>query len=1457
MSPPVFIGTPLFTGGFAEGMPGGYVPPPPPPEPFNYAADEHYYEFYPPTYPLKGLSYEQLLKDEDSRRDSKKRAIIDHCEWEKKLPGADIEAIDAKMNADIKKLNESYSDYLVVLKEEYDKQNKADEEPKATPEEEKPKTTSEDETKRRYNAMLQAFKTFIVPIKQALDDEVKRYLAQSIKEKVKDLAHHKSEVNKLIDEAQSKTDSLKSAYPEFSSKLFDDLINDLAAKYPDIAEMIKNTIKDDDLEKALNTYKSIYEKHKEDLKAKQEEIKKIDEQILAAGTDTGKIKKLNETRQKLRNELLQITRKYGTKVYNIQKSYPVLAGLKLEELEELVSGKVEEEPKEEAEEGDMKKPPPEIVNEFNELNAKEKQEMDDVGKWVEEEFEKLKNWKITVGEATWEKNKKAFEEEENKKTQAIFDERDKRIKAIEEKYETPITEIIAEYPSLERPSGVWSKMVNGIKAIGGVIGRKLHSFFGFDSKNTTKIPISKPLFSSEAKAAKGAPTPLKPPEIIGGEAKLIKGPQLLSVQSKKAAQKDGLNGLQEEIQTVMGYLTSMGSNPYKDGFIQFYNNQLAIINDLLGASNYGEENYKELKGVENLFQQHVDSIESLLFDENIDEAVKNRQQIVSRITALEDMIQSLESQSLKQIFKALFEQKKPRWEQQLDSLSMRVSITSTALQPAMQQYRIGNLGKAYQLAERVMSNPATEPIIKRQATKLCNKLQEEMNNYLAKNDKTGKYTVDLFMNRKIAQELEQIYEDTHTYVKEQLDIINLPSTTPDTAKKMIKAIRDYINDEIRKGYVQTSLATQGLVPTENTDEKGRKDEIEQAQTEFLAKMKKLHESTYIINNQLMSGDLTARRDAVIEHHIAEVEEILNSEEYKNLIRTNSNSSKYFSLTNKVSTLADTIMDETAKEISEIDVKLNYSKDKLRPDEIAKLTIRKQKLEEIKKEYSEKGDINYQRVKYGFEQQKPALIRAIRESKEMTEVMSIVKSIIPTYIDSDDPERPTRIQLNNSAADINDLINKLPKICNLIDNAKTTLQLRNLIEIDSKYTDEANKTLNMYLDSRKRMFEELLNDLVKNRFKMSSVDALTKTEQLISDYEGLNKLLDDCVVPEIYEYYHTQYFNLFEQAISRIKPDYERITADIKPFDDFNDRREFSYEGRLKQIKREITGIRSQYETRLQQINTTYSKSMSDKTGMKNKQIESLSTIIAGLDFEDLFNYCIQLNIDRGANYQKLTKNMKSETIEKYHKNIQSLDKISKEDIRDPTKISKNPYLDLYRKIYLNFKRDEAIPEYILNIQKLNEKYPDMKLPNSGFEIKSPKAEIDNTMKHVNEIKAIINKNQETLFNQYRNLITNIIAFIKEQSLTFYYIVLEGPETLNSSLKSSFINDGRELEKEISALCPTSYSPITKIIVQYNLDKTLNPEIAYKETFNNALLGIFQYGIARAFRYIAIGEGNTH
>ena len=190
-------------------------------------------------------------------------------------------------------------------------------------------------------------------------------------------------------------------------------------------------------------------------------------------------------------------------------------------------------------------------------------------------------------------------------------------------------------------------------------------------------------------------------------------------------------------------------------------------------------------------------------------------------------------------------------------------------------------------------------------------------------------------------------------------------------------------------------------------------------------------------------------------------------------------------------------------------------------------------------------------------------------------------------------------------------------------------------------------------------------------------------------------------------------------------------------------------------------------------------------------------------------------------------------------------------------LPQNKYDYLEKLIESDFKTKQTIPQQIENIRPREEDYPELELPNSGLKIPAPLSEIQKANKMADNIIKSIDTNNNRLYNIYKNIISSILKFVKDNDILYVTATDKKYETTerNQFDIRRFVSESAALDKKITDTFNDLQSPISRILDIMKLDNSYSNSVKHLNTFKDDLLEIYRNGLSDIFKLIAIGEGN--
>ena len=187
-------------------------------------------------------------------------------------------------------------------------------------------------------------------------------------------------------------------------------------------------------------------------------------------------------------------------------------------------------------------------------------------------------------------------------------------------------------------------------------------------------------------------------------------------------------------------------------------------------------------------------------------------------------------------------------------------------------------------------------------------------------------------------------------------------------------------------------------------------------------------------------------------------------------------------------------------------------------------------------------------------------------------------------------------------------------------------------------------------------------------------------------------------------------------------------------------------------------------------------------------------------------------------------------------------------------MTRNTYKEMAKLSSEIYNPGKSVPAAINNILVSDKDYTDETFP-CGLTIKQPKNAIDRTNAIARKlINAVDNENLQK-FNQYKNIINNILTFINNYDVLYVQTTNNAYKTIgrNPELIKQFVNDAQELDNQINSVIPELIHPISMITNKMKLDNVLESKIETEHDFYKIILSFYRTKLGEIFRYITIGE----
>ena len=656
---------------------------------------------------------------------------------------------------------------------------------------------------------------------------------------------------------------------------------------------------------------------------------------------------------------------------------------------------------------------------------------------------------------------------------------------------------------------------------------------------------------------------------------------------------------------------------YKDGFLKFYQEQEDAVRDLINRKRAVSLTFSEFQSQQEIIREKIDQINDMLrFPDSLQTTITER-------NLLKKTIEELANPTIRHALMAEFDAENEKWEPKIQTMALKMASKHPLIQQAIEVYDdTGNVLEATQILRTLLNDPQIDQYTRAQATKLNNEYMNIMDKNIEERKKAraanGK--LDLYENEELNAKVENIYNETRAYITKKIDIIKGAIKDGDPNKKpseILADIHNYIEKQLKKGYRILNIRHElidGDATGKGSPESG---EIKGLMNGFTIKMNGLLKYLEGMQDDLLVNDIDGKKRVLLKANIKQLDDLLNDKEYSDVINKKEFSDKYFEFTNKLRTASGTVFREIDAQIKDLQNKHDKTKDLGKQNEIQ---IEINKLKKLREKYVEETNVQNIKIKRGFQELVPKIINAINENSKMKTINAEIDKIFGNFKkDATVNNEPLQLKEELNESNVDKIADSLDKIIGDLESAKDIIKLYIVNNfVSDEYSTEFDSFYDQFFDSRIRAFNEIVNSLRANKYKVSKVDAVSKCEKVIADYQKIAEQLKDCKIPDIYKYYHDAYFDYFADSLGVLRKEYNGLDTDSVDY--FADDSEESYiNSRMAVIRKQMETIVENYNERLTRMMNEYNKIINEENDVENKQVKNLADTIKKINIKALFD----------------------------------------------------------------------------------------------------------------------------------------------------------------------------------------------------------------------------------------------
>ena len=698
----------------------------------------------------------------------------------------------------------------------------------------------------------------------------------------------------------------------------------------------------------------------------------------------------------------------------------------------------------------------------------------------------------------------------------------------------------------------------------------------------------------------------------------------MDLKKLKEDQHRRLKNLIDEINDRMSELNIYQDNQFYNGFYNYYDKKLEYVSNLRSQSGYSQLSIEEFNKSEVVMKDTFSRINQAY--KNGDYALSDR-----LIEELKASVEDLNNDAMKNYQNILISAQEKRWNLKNQQRYLTENFTNKTLIKAKDIFeRTGKTEEPIKLIMDLLNDPKVDIETKTQATKYNNILVKHAQKGIQQYDTIRGFEdeINLLNNDKTARDVEKMCNETIDELNKMIDNFtsNVKKNNRQSSNEIFNKAYKLIDETTNKGLTLLATRTEWIHETaENQDKKtDRLKRMDGIKEWFVRQMSSLHKQVDTIQEQVLIAGYDNQREALINAKINNLNTLISKKTYG---KDNTKLNDYGDYYRNLQLQSEQVQKDIAEYINDLNDKIMNAS----PDTKQALMNKRQEMLRKQQEIKEKCNTTTLTIKQNFSEKIPEIINRINNTELMININKELALLIPGYnkeevvadkkgdvkVDGKD-EKEKEKKKKDIRAQISHIIESLKK-------AKILLRSRLNLKLGTEYDDEINNLFDNYFESRINSLTNILSDLEENYHYNSKEKALKTVEKIITSFPQLESKIQNCKVPQIYEYYCKYYFDYLFKALDPIKNEFDDLeSTNINTFG-----RNSTYEllkSRLQVVKNKFTTYFARFQEKLQQLTNNYNRLLQEKRGTPNEQIKELKQAITDMNIKVLFDaYAAKFN----------------------------------------------------------------------------------------------------------------------------------------------------------------------------------------------------------------------------------------